>query len=156
MTRWGHRAHNNICTMVPCLVLPLLHRSLAYPTQRKVLRVTSMSNRKLWSCRSLIFKELDVKNVLMWFMLLEKSDFNSMKFSRESRGYFPGFNSREKFRFPGISRPGNSREAILVCMCACVCVCVYYTSKVFKIPDFHQGIWYLGWKYIIPLYIRYV
>ena len=43
----------------------------------------------------------------------QKSDFNSMNFSRESRGYFPGFHSPEKIRFPGISRPGNSREATL-------------------------------------------
>ena len=33
MTRWGHRAHNNIGTMVRCLVLPLWHHSLTDPTQ---------------------------------------------------------------------------------------------------------------------------
>ena len=42
-----------------------------------------------------------------------KSDFNSMNFSRESRCYFPGIESREYWQFPGNSRPGNSREETL-------------------------------------------
>ena len=42
-----------------------------------------------------------------------KSDFNSMNFSRESRCYFPGIESREYWQFPGNSRPRNSREESL-------------------------------------------
>ena len=111
MTRWGHKVHKNIGTMVRCLVLQLLHSSLTDPTQSATHDQgkywTSMSNRKLWSYRSLIFKELDVKNVLMWFMPLKSLTLIVWNFPGNpeaiSRDFIPGKNAI----FPGFPVPGK-------------------------------------------------
>ena len=106
--------------MVRCLVLPLLHRSLTYPTQSATHDQGKYCGQR--RCQTGNYDHVEViygtghEKYINVIHAPQKSDFNSMKFSRESRGYFPGFHSREKCHFPG-----NSREATLLLICHMLC-----------------------------------